>query len=83
MHKKTRNLVRRVKRKYTHRLHDPKLPSRVLWRSLDEMEVRDSGGSDVIFSFNVTDRRVSDAIREIKSEVVGLDGISIRFLRLI
>jgi hypothetical protein len=28
--KKTRNLVRRAKREYTHRLLDPKLPSKVL-----------------------------------------------------
>jgi hypothetical protein len=40
----------RVKREYTNRLLDPKLPSKVLWLNLDEMGVRDSGGSDVIFS---------------------------------
>jgi hypothetical protein len=33
-----------------HRLLDPKLASRVLWRNLDGMGVRDSGGSDVIYS---------------------------------
>jgi hypothetical protein len=74
------------------------------------MGVRDSGGSDLIFSSeelgnyyssvgedgaggtysdglfyfsNVTDKEVSDAIRGIKSEALGLNGISIRFLRLI
>jgi hypothetical protein len=120
--KKARNLVREAKRNYTHRLLDPKLPFKVLWRNLDEMGVTDSGGSDVIFSeelsnyysslgkddapvdrsqgaslatpadcghhelfsvSNVTDREVFDAIRGIKSEAVGLDGIPIRFLRLI
>jgi hypothetical protein len=121
--KKARNLVRRAKREYTHRLLDLKLPSRVLWRNLDKMGVRDSGGSGVIFSSeelsnyyssleeddasmdrlqrapsatpadcghvglfyfsNVTDREVIDAICGIKSEAVGLYGISIRFLRLI
>jgi hypothetical protein len=48
--KKARNLVRRAKCNNTHRLLDPKLPSKVLWRSLDEMGVRDSSGSDVIFT---------------------------------
>jgi hypothetical protein len=47
--KKARNLVHRAKRKYTHRLLDPKLPSRVWW-SLDEIGFRDSGGSGVVFS---------------------------------
>jgi hypothetical protein len=32
------------------RLLDSKLPSKVLWRNLDEMGVRDSGGSDIIIS---------------------------------
>jgi hypothetical protein len=41
-------------------------------------------GHDELFSFsNVTDMEVFDAIRGIKSETMGLDGISIRFLRLI
>jgi hypothetical protein len=48
--KKARNLIRRAKREYTHRLLDLKLPSRVLWRSLDKMGTRDSGESIVIFS---------------------------------
>jgi hypothetical protein len=48
--KKATNLVRRAKREHTHRLHDPKLPSKFLWWNLDEMGVRDSDGSDVIFS---------------------------------
>jgi hypothetical protein len=39
--RKARNLVRRRKREYTHRLLDPKLLSKVLWRNLDEMgEIR-------------------------------------------
>jgi hypothetical protein len=41
-------------------------------------------GDYELFSFlNVTDREVFDAIRGIKSETMGLDEISIRFLRLI
>jgi hypothetical protein len=41
-------------------------------------------GHDELFSFsNVTYRQVIDTIRGIISEAVGLDGISIRFLRLI
>jgi hypothetical protein len=47
--RKARSLVCRAKRKYTHRLLEPKLPSKVLWRNLNVMGVRDSGGSDVIF----------------------------------
>jgi hypothetical protein len=44
----------------------------------------DLHGHDGLFSFsNVSDREVIDAIRGIKSKAAGLDGISIRFLRLI
>jgi hypothetical protein len=46
--KKTRNRVCSTKREYSHRLLDPMLPSRVLWRYLG---VRNSGGSAIIFSF--------------------------------
>jgi hypothetical protein len=44
-----------------------------IWFYLDEL----------FFFFNVTDRPVFDAIHGVKSEAVGLDGISIRFFRLI
>jgi hypothetical protein len=47
----THPLVHRARCDYTHQLLDPKLPSKVLWRNLDEMGVRDSGGSDIMFSF--------------------------------
>jgi hypothetical protein len=44
-----------------------------IWFYLDEL----------FFFFNVTDRPVFDAIHGVKSEAVGLDGISIRFFRMI
>jgi hypothetical protein len=107
--KKARGLVRRAKLEYTNQLLNPKLPSKVLWRNLDGMGVRDSGGSDVIFSSQELSNSYSslgednapmarshgepsatpagcdhgDAICGIKSGAVGLDGNSIRFLRLI
>jgi hypothetical protein len=49
----THPLVHRARCEYTHRLLDPKLHSKVLWSSLDEMGVRDSGWMDVNFSSEV------------------------------
>lgn len=118
LRKTVRSLVRSAKRRAQVGRLDPSLPSKKLWRNLDEVGVRESVDKDIIFSAdelseyyaslgaqssqindisdygpqpagetfsfqNVTDEEVVKAVSGVKSNAIGLDGISLKFLKLL
>jgi hypothetical protein len=63
-------LTREAKRLNMKRYVNPNLPTKTLWRSLDSVS-------------NTFDLKVFNAINQIKSNAIGLDGVPLKFLKRI
>jgi hypothetical protein len=50
LRRKVTNLVRQAKRQYMYRFLNPSLPSKVLWKNLESIRVKDSVDTNVIYS---------------------------------
>jgi hypothetical protein len=50
LRRKVTNLARQAKRRYMYRFLNPSLPSKVLWKNLESIGVKDSVDANVIYS---------------------------------
>ncbi len=112
---RVKKLIRNGEREYNKRFLDPTLPSKILWRNLGKVGVKETSQTSVIFSpdqlnnfftiprpqivvtnpvygpwreqefyfCNTSELEVYNSVNQIKSNAIGLDGVPLRFLKLI